>query len=78
MSVLFKKAWFIPKSGSLKSYYNGETLSASNTHDHSTGYFTIYQDGDRLGGSLYVDYVFIRKYVSPEPVVSVGSEEVGQ
>ncbi|PXF51208.1 MAG: hypothetical protein C4B55_02030 [Candidatus Methanophagaceae archaeon] len=77
LSQSFERAWFVPVSGNLKSYYAGETLASTETHSYSTGYLEIYQDGGKDGGNFYVDYVFVRKYADPEPTITIepGEEE---
>ena len=75
LSQTFENAKFIPKSGKLEAYYCGEHLSSTAIHPYAQGYFTIYQDGSADGGTLFVDYVIIRKYADVEPTITI--EEAG-
>ncbi len=68
---VYKIFW---KSGEAK-YYQDNTLKATHSSNiPSINLVAAFEEGTVDGGDVAVDWIFIRKFVEPEPSVSIGSE----
>jgi hypothetical protein len=66
--------WKLVRNGRYTAYYlNGAKIwEYTDNIDISAGPgYIAWREGE-----VYIDYVFVRKYISPEPTISLGAEEV--
>jgi len=70
---IYKVTW---RSGESKAYQDDTLLATLTTNVPTVEQVVVFQEGIASGQDVYVDWVFVRKYVDPEPSHGAwGSEE---
>jgi len=59
----------------IKSVYDGETMSITPSNVLATGYVQMLNDANGVNRGVYVDWIRVRKHTTSEPVCVIGSEE---
>ena len=71
----WKRVTTIIETGKITGICGGEEISATGTPTTYEGKLMISVDNNQDNAGVYYDWVFVRKYTSPEPTVEVGEEE---
>jgi len=63
-------------NGTVEAYLNGEYEQKHTISGFTEGYLAFAHHWDNEYDTFYVDYIIVRAYVDPEPLVSVGTEVI--
>jgi len=72
---IYESTW---RSGESKVFQDDNLKATLTSNIPTVDQVVVFYEGNVVNGNIHVDWVFVRKYVSPEPSFSsVGSEEKG-
>lgn len=69
---IYKVTW---KAGEGRGYQNDTLKATSTSYVPTTDLHVHFREGNAVGRDAYVDYVFLRKWVDPEPTHGVWGKE---
>jgi len=74
LQLTWQRETTIIETGNIRGIYYGETREKTGTPNY-TGNIMMSTDNNLNSAGVYIDWLIVRKYASPEPGVSIGGEE---